>query len=111
MPVTSTPVAGKFIVRAGPADAKFPRYLPGGRIVRVSGQRVYYMEGTIERFTHNVELVCDTEDEAKAILAFSTQEANSFQDYMAGYAHRKAALLQSFEDPPMPRTRARRAKA
>lgn len=95
MPVSNVPEVGKFLVKAAPSTAAHRWFLPGGRIVRISGQRIYYMEGPIERFTHDAAAVCDTEEEAKQLVAFSEKEEKAHAEYMAALGSRMAAFRET----------------
>lgn len=93
MAVTHTPEVGKFLVKQAASTALYRWYEPGGKIVRIAGQRVYYKaDDGSEKFTHEYACVCDTQAEVKALLDFSTTEKKALEDYMSGIAERNERL-------------------
>lgn len=93
MAVTHTPEVGKFLVKQAASTALYRWYEPGGKIVRIAGQRVYYTaDDGSEKFTHEYACVCDTQAEVKALLDFSATEKTALEDYMDGIAERNAKL-------------------
>jgi hypothetical protein len=66
--------------------------MPGGKITRISGQRIYFMEGSIERFTHDAAAVCDTQEEADELLNFSGKEQTAYATYLEGIKERDESL-------------------
>lgn len=73
MTIASTPEVGKLLVLKGASTEVYPWYREGGKITRISGQRVYYFDTQQdkERFTHDVGAVCDTPAEVDKLLDFS----------------------------------------
>ncbi len=83
MAVSKTPGVGKILVKEAPSTAPYPWYEPGGKIVRISGQRVYFtdIEGK-ERFTHEYAAICDTQEEADELLEFSNKNKAQLAEFM-----------------------------
>lgn len=72
MTITLIPEVGRIIVLKAPSTAIYPWYREGGKVTRISGQRVYYTGAAgKELFTHDVAAVCDTTDEVDRLLEFS----------------------------------------
>lgn len=94
MAITKTPLVGKILVKCAPSTSAYPWYMPGGKITRISGQRVYFMEGSIERFTHDAAAVCDTEEEAAELLDFSAAEQNAYAEFLQGVKERDESLWE-----------------
>lgn len=97
MAVTKTPEVGKILVKSAPSTAAYRWYEPGGKITKISGQRIYYedSEGT-ERFTHDAAAICDTEDEADVLLVFSDKERKAYREYLNGIKERDEKLWSTF---------------
>lgn len=100
MAVTHTPEVGKFLVKQAASTALYRWYEPGGKIVRIAGQRVYYTaEDGSEKFTHEYACVCDTPAEVNALLTFSATEKKALEAYMDGIAERDSKLKLSLTGP------------
>lgn len=93
MAITKTPEVGKILVKCAPSTSAYPWYQPGGKITKISGQRIYYKDadGT-ERFTHDAAAVCDTQEEADELLDFSGKEQTAYADYLEGIKERDEVL-------------------
>ena len=127
MAVSKTPGVGKILVKEAPSTAPYPWYEPGGKIVRISGQRVYFtdIEGK-ERFTHEYAAICDTQAEADKLLQWSESEKEKYANWMESISIRSKDLLESLtkgskpakapsavkaqEDPATPAPRVRRTR-
>ena len=127
MAVSKTPDVGKILVKEAPSTAPYPWYEPGGKIVRISGQRVYFTDGEgKERFTHEYAAICDTQAEADKLLQWSESEKEKYANWMEGISIRAKDLLESLakggksakvsgtgkaqEDPATPAPRVRRTR-
>lgn len=93
MPMSKVPEVGKFLVKQAASTALYRWYEPGGKIVRIAGNRVYYtaQDGS-EKFTHEYACVCDTQAEVDQLLAFSAAEKGALEAHMLGIAERDTAL-------------------
>lgn len=103
MSVSKTPAVGKILVKEAASTAPYPWYEPGGKIVRISGQRVYFTDGEgKERFTHEYAAVCDTQAEADKLLKWSTDEKEKYDHWMAGIKTRDGELMDSLSKAAKP---------
>ena len=94
MTISLTPVEGKFIVLKAPSTEVYPWYREGGKITRISGQRVYYMGGAAKKelFTHDVAAVCDTTDEVDRLLEFSKVGQEAVAELLASLKAKDESL-------------------
>lgn len=67
------------------------------KVTRVSGQRVYFMgtKSGVEKFRlmKSIACVCDTEGEARAVLAISTSQIEAFEEVRRTHAEKLRALI------------------
>ena len=87
---TAEDVAGKIIFAVGIMN--FRSFRKPGRVTRVSGDRVYFDPidtqglGSLNAknyiFFKSIGAVCDTEEEAQAIIDLNKQALNSYQAHM-----------------------------
>jgi hypothetical protein len=103
MAITKTPAVGKILVKEAASTSPYPWYEPGGKIVRVSGQRAYFTDAEgAERFTHEYAAICDTQEEADALLKWSREEKENYANWMSGIKKRHEQLLASFGEGKKP---------
>lgn len=93
MAITKTPEVGKILVKCAPSTSAYPWYQPGGKITKISGQRIYYKDADgVERFTHDAAAVCETQAEADELLDFSAAERNAYDEFLQGVKERDETL-------------------
>lgn len=93
MAITKTPLVGKILVKCAPSTSAYPWYQPGGKITKISGQRIYYKDvDGVERFTHDAAAVCETQAEADELLDFSAAEQNAYDEFLQGVKERDETL-------------------
>ena len=93
MAITKTPSVGKILVKCAPSTSAYPWYQPGGKITKISGQRIYYKDADgVERFTHDAAAVCETQAEADEFLDFSAAEQNAYDEFLQGVKERDETL-------------------
>ena len=93
MAITKTPSVGKILVKCAPSTSAYPWYQPGGKITKISGQRIYYKDADgVERFTHDAAAVCETQAEADELLDFSAAEQNAYDEFLQGVKERDETL-------------------
>jgi hypothetical protein len=93
MAITKTPSVGKILVKCAPSTSAYPWYQPGGKITKISGQRIYYKDvDGVERFTHDAAAVCETQAEADELLDFSAAEQNAYDEFLQGVKERDETL-------------------
>lgn len=104
MPITKVPEVGKVLVRRAASTAAYPWYEPGGKIVRIAGQRVYYTaaDGS-EKFTHEYACVCDHQSEADELLEFSDTQRAALTEFMDGIAEADASIQQRLSEGKKPK--------
>lgn len=74
MAIDMNPREGRTILLRAASLEFFPWFVKGGKITKVSGQRVYYKTADgKETFTHGCSAIVDTQKEEETLLRFSAQ--------------------------------------
>lgn len=101
MSVNMEPEVGRIIMPKAHSLAFFPWCERGGRITKVSGQRVYYVDARgKEKHVHGWAAVVDTEQEAEALLSFAVSGKEQIQKLYDSLEQQQASVIASLSSPP-----------
>lgn len=104
MAVDINPAVGRIILGRGTTLDFFPWYVKAGRITRIAGKRIHYVnEDGVERYLLAYSAVVDTTDEEAELLAFTARGKKMVDDLLAAlHADSENVYLQLSQAKPTP---------